>query len=84
MRTRLNERDLNRIVRRVINEGVVTETTFTGSGGANDGDSFVLSCSKAISGTLDPAKQYTNNPYIKKGEQIIPLSNELIQFFCKS
>lgn len=81
--TRLTERDLSRIVRRVINEGVIKiPEKYT----SDQNDSFSLSCSKALSygGTLDPEKQYENNPYLQRGETILPLTGEFEKFFCKS
>jgi len=79
--TRLTERDLSRIVSRIVNEGVVIQPEKYTS---DQNDSFSLSCNKAISGTLDPAKQYENNPYLKRGETILPLTGEFLKLFCQS
>jgi len=78
---RLTERDLSRIVRNVIREGLIPSfEKYT----SDQNDSFSLSCNKAISGTLDPEKQYQNNPYLQRGETILPLTGEFEKFFCKS
>ena len=79
---RLTERDLSRIVRNVLGEGVITQLEKYTS---DENDSFSLSCSKALfGGTLDPEKQYKNNPYLQRGETILPLTGEFEKFFCKS
>jgi hypothetical protein len=78
---RLTERDLSRIVRNVIREGYIPPIEKYTS---DRDDSFSLSCNKAISGTLDPEKQYQNNPYLQRGETILPLTGEFEKFFCQS
>jgi hypothetical protein len=83
MKTRLTERDLNRIVRRVVREGVIVPNTKYTS---DNGDNFQLSCKKSLSfgGTLDPEKEYQNNPYLQRGEKILTLTGEFEKFFCSS
>jgi hypothetical protein len=78
---KLTERDLSRIITRVIKEGLVLPTEKYTS---DQNDSFSLSCNKAISGTLDPEKQYQNNPYLQRGSTILPLTGEFEKFFCQS
>ncbi len=78
---KLSERDLTRIIKRVMNEGLVNNVeTYT----SDRNDTFTLSCNKAISGTLDPEKAYQNNPYLMRGQEILPLTGEFEKFFCKS
>ena len=79
---KLTESDLARIVRKIIKEGLIVPTTkYTSS----NGDTIALSCDKAIVGTADPATQYKNNPYLKRGEsEILPLTGETLKFFCGS
>jgi len=78
---RLTESDLARIVRKIIKEGLIVPTTkYTSS----NGDTIVLSCNKAIVGTADPANEYTNNPYLKRGTEILPLTDKALNFFCGS
>ena len=80
--SRLTERDLSRIVRRVINEGYIyPKEKYT----SDQNDSFSLSCNKELfGGTANPEKQYENNPYLQRGETILPLTGEFEKFFCQS
>ena len=83
---KLTERDLTRIVKRVVNEGVAMITTYTSDSANGPSDTFELNCGSSPEGmgTLNPTEQYKNNPYLKRGNQILPLNAEAQKFFCKS
>ena len=76
MRIRLSERDLNRIIRKVLNEGVVIPIFVYKAENAND---VTVSC-----GQSSAPGAPVQGPYISGGSnnKAIPLTGEMYSFFC--